>query len=60
MTQHEYISIAIVIILGLAITRLLHTVALIVTFPNLVSAVWRLLGRHSVPDRVTATCINSG
>ncbi|MDO8909352.1 MAG: hypothetical protein Q7W55_12750 [Pseudohongiella sp.] len=30
MTQHEYISIAIAIILGLAITRLLHTVAMII------------------------------
>lgn len=30
MTQHEYISIAIAIILGLAITRLLHTVALLI------------------------------
>jgi hypothetical protein len=30
MTQHEYISIAIAIILGLAITRLLHTVAILI------------------------------
>jgi hypothetical protein len=30
MTQHEYISIAIAIILGLAITRLLHTAALLI------------------------------
>lgn len=30
MTQHEYISMAIAIILGLAITRLLHTVALMI------------------------------
>jgi hypothetical protein len=30
MTQHEYISIAIAIILGLAITRLLHTATLLI------------------------------
>ena len=30
MTQHEYLSIAIAIILGLAITRLLHTVAMLI------------------------------
>ena len=47
MTQHEYISIAIAIILGLAITRLLHTVALIVRAHDRVvfhwsSAVWAL------------------
>jgi len=47
MTQHEYISIAIAIILGLAITRLLHTVAMIVRAHNRVvfhwsSAVWAL------------------
>lgn len=30
MTQHEYISIAIAIILGLAITRLLHTAAILI------------------------------
>jgi len=45
MTQHEYISIAIAIILGLAITRLMHTVALIVREHDRVvfhwsSAVW--------------------
>lgn len=45
MTQHEYISIAIAIILGLAITRLLHTVAMIIRAHDRVvfhwsSAVW--------------------
>ncbi|MEM6581595.1 MAG: hypothetical protein AAF699_10005, partial [Pseudomonadota bacterium] len=30
MTQHEYIFIAVSIILGLAITRLLHAVALLI------------------------------
>ncbi len=30
MSQHEYISIAIAIILGLAMTRLLHTVAILI------------------------------
>jgi hypothetical protein len=45
MTQHEYISIAIAIILGLAITRLLHTAALLIRAQERVvfhwaSAVW--------------------
>ena len=47
MTQHEYISIAISIILGLAITRLLHTVASLIRYRERVvfhwaSAVWGL------------------
>jgi hypothetical protein len=40
MTQHEYIFIAISIILGLAITRLLHTVALLVRAHNRVTYHW--------------------
>jgi len=47
MTQHEYISMAIAIILGLAITRLLHTVSLLVRAKDRVkfhwaTAVWAL------------------
>lgn len=47
MTQHEYIFIALSIILGLAITRLLHTVGMITRAHNRVvfhwsSAVWAL------------------
>ncbi len=30
MTQHEYVFVAVSIILGLAITRLLHTVAMLI------------------------------
>jgi hypothetical protein len=47
MTQHEYIFVAVSIILGLAITRLLHTVAMLirahrqVTF-HWATAVWAL------------------
>lgn len=47
MTQHEYISIAIAIILGLAITRLLHTMAMLIRAHERVvfhwsSALWAL------------------
>jgi|TARA_B110000438_G_C15812808_1_gene650480 hypothetical protein len=47
MTQHEYIFIAVSIILGLAITRLLHTAAMITRAHNSVefhwsSALWAL------------------
>ena len=45
MTQHEYIFIAVSIILGLAITRLLHTIAMLVRAHSRVifhwsSAIW--------------------
>jgi hypothetical protein len=40
MTQHEYISIAIAIILGLAITRLLHTAAMIIRIHKRVVFHW--------------------
>lgn len=45
MTQHEYIFIAVSIILGLAITRLLHTIALLIRAHGRVifhwsSAIW--------------------
>lgn len=47
MTQHEYISIAIAIILGLAMTRLLHTAAMLIRAHKRVvfhwsSALWAL------------------
>ncbi|MDH3339265.1 MAG: hypothetical protein OEM76_15780, partial [Gammaproteobacteria bacterium] len=40
MTQHEYIFIAISIILGLAMARLLHTAALLVRAHNRVTYHW--------------------
>ena len=40
MTQHEYVFVAISIILGLAITRLLHTVAMLIRVHRRVSFHW--------------------
>ena len=40
MTQHEYIFIAISIVLGLAMARLLHTAALLVRAHNRVNYHW--------------------
>jgi hypothetical protein len=40
MTQHEYVFVAISIILGLAITRLLHTVAMLIRVHRQVSFHW--------------------
>ena len=40
MTQHEYIFIAISIVLGLAMARLLHSAALLVRAYNRVSFHW--------------------
>jgi hypothetical protein len=40
MTQHEYVFVAVSIILGLAITRLLHTVAMLVRAKGRVSFHW--------------------
>jgi len=47
LTQHEYIFIAVSIILGLAITRLLHTIAMLTRAHERVefhwsSAIWAL------------------
>jgi hypothetical protein len=47
MTQHEYVFVAVSIILGLAITRMLHTVAILIRVHNRVvfhwsTAVWAL------------------
>jgi hypothetical protein len=40
MTQHEYVFVAVSIILGLAITRLLHTVAMLIRAHQRVSFHW--------------------
>ena len=40
MTQHEYVFVAISIILGLAITRLLHTVGLLIRAHRIVKFHW--------------------
>ena len=40
MTQHEYVFVAVSIILGLAITRLLHTVAMLIRAHRRVSFHW--------------------
>ena len=40
MTQHEYVFVAISIILGLAITRLLHTVAMLIRVHRRVTFHW--------------------
>ena len=40
MTQHEYVFVAVSIILGLAITRLLHTVAMLIRAHRLVTFHW--------------------
>lgn len=43
MTQHEYVFVAISIILGLAITRLLHTMAMLIRAHNRVNFHWSTL-----------------
>jgi hypothetical protein len=40
MTQHEYVFVAVSIILGLAITRLLHTVAMLIRAQSRVTFHW--------------------
>jgi hypothetical protein len=40
MTQHEYVFVALSIILGLAITRLLHTVSMLIRAHNVVTFHW--------------------
>jgi hypothetical protein len=40
MTQHEYVFVAVSIILGLAITRLLHTVAMLIRAKSRVTFHW--------------------